>query len=67
MTRDEHRLFNCIKDSEERQARAQERIADSVAKPENRFKQALNMVSAGVSILGIITIADIIRRWATGG
>jgi preprotein translocase subunit Sss1 len=43
-----------------------EGILAVMKRPENKIMQILEIAGAGVGILGIISIADIIRKWITG-
>ena len=40
---------------------------DLAKKPKNKAKNALEIIVLFTTALGVITIADIIRRWFTGG
>ena len=43
-------------------------ILEVMKKPQkNKVLQVFEVAGAGVGVLGIITIADIIRKWITGG
>ena len=43
-------------------------ILDTLKKPQkSRLMQVFEIAGAGVGILGIISIADIIRKWFIGG
>jgi|TergutMp193P3_1026864.scaffolds.fasta_scaffold79547_2 preprotein translocase subunit Sss1 len=43
-------------------------ILEVMKKPQkNKVMQVFEVAGAGVGVLGIITIADIIRKWITGG
>ncbi|GHV26937.1 hypothetical protein AGMMS4952_07830 [Spirochaetia bacterium] len=47
--------------------RTLEGILAVMKKPESKFEKALEYGGAGVGILGILSIIDIIRRWLIGG
>jgi hypothetical protein len=42
-------------------------IIDAVKKPENRMARVFEIAAAGVGILGILSVIDIIRNWILGG
>jgi len=43
-------------------------MLEIMKKPQkNKVMQVFEVAGAGVGVLGIITIADIIRKWITGG
>ncbi|GHV80504.1 hypothetical protein AGMMS49944_22950 [Spirochaetia bacterium] len=44
-----------------------EGILAVMKKPESKFEKILEYGGAGVSILGLLSIIDIIRRWIIGG
>ncbi|GHV51972.1 hypothetical protein AGMMS49579_08480 [Spirochaetia bacterium] len=44
-----------------------EGILEVMKKPESKFEKVLEYGGAGVSILGILSIIDIIRTWIVGG
>ena len=44
-----------------------EGILEVMKKPESKFEKGLEYGGAGVGILGILSIVDIIRRWLLGG
>jgi preprotein translocase subunit Sss1 len=44
-----------------------ESILEVLKKPENKFEKVLEYGGAGVGILGILSIIDIIRAWIVGG
>jgi hypothetical protein len=43
-----------------------EGMLDVMKKPESKFEKVLEYGGAGVSILGILSIIDIIRTWIGG-
>ena len=43
-----------------------ERMLDVMKAPENKFVRLMNIVGTGVSIAGIISLIDIIRKWIGG-
>jgi hypothetical protein len=53
--------------AQERMANAQERLAAAEERPKSTPKRVMDIASGAVSILGIIGIIDIIRRWMAGG
>jgi hypothetical protein len=42
-------------------------IAAVLKQPKNKFANLLNVIAAGVGILGILSAIEIIRNWITGG
>jgi hypothetical protein len=44
-----------------------ESILAVIKKPENRFEKLLEYGGAGVGILGILSIIELIRTWVVGG
>jgi hypothetical protein len=46
---------------------ALDEILAILKRPENRLAKMIDFVAAGVGILGILSIADIIRNWILGG
>jgi preprotein translocase subunit Sss1 len=44
-----------------------ESILEVLKKPESKFEKVLEYGGAGVGILGILSIIDIIRTWLVGG
>jgi preprotein translocase subunit Sss1 len=51
----------------ERMNKTLEGILDFMKKPESTINKVLEYGGAGVSILGILGIVDIIRNWIFGG
>ena len=43
-----------------------DKILDLLQKPENRLARIFEIAAAGVGILGILSIIDIIRNWIGG-
>jgi preprotein translocase subunit Sss1 len=44
-----------------------ESILAVIKKPENKFEKMLEYGGAGVGILGILSIVELIRTWIVGG
>jgi hypothetical protein len=44
-----------------------EGILAVMKKPESKFEKGLEYGGAGVSVLGILSIIDLIRKWIMGG
>ena len=44
-----------------------ERISAEISKPENKIKKAMELAGYGITVLGAVSIADIIRNWIIGG
>jgi len=44
-----------------------EGIRQILGKPENKVMTVFKYVGAGVSAMGILTIAELIRKWIIGG
>jgi preprotein translocase subunit Sss1 len=44
-----------------------EGMLEFMKKPESKFLKVLEVTGAGVSILGVLSVIDIIRTWITGG
>ena len=44
-----------------------EGIRQILSKPENKVMTVFKYVGAGVSAMGILTIAELIRKWIIGG
>jgi preprotein translocase subunit Sss1 len=44
-----------------------EGILEVMKRPESKFEKVLEYGGAGVSVLGILSIIDIIRTWIGGG
>jgi hypothetical protein len=69
MDREERRLLTRIAESIERIACIEEQInknLNTMNQPESKFKRGLDLAGACVSVLGIFTIADVIRQWLMG-
>ena len=44
-----------------------QKMLDVMEKPESKFIRGLKMVVLFVSVLGIFSVADVIRKWIIGG
>ena len=44
-----------------------ESISAVMNKPENKIKKALELAGYGITVLGAVSVAEIIRNWVIGG
>ena len=43
-----------------------DKILAVLSKPENKFTRILDIAAAGITLLGILSIIDVIRNWLGG-